>query len=64
MNIAQGNLTIVDGNLFWKGQFVLTESLMYHRDEETKLIKVEVRSGDETVLTDMEASGVKIRRLK
>lgn len=64
MNIAQGSLAIVDGNVFWKGQFVLTESLMYHHDGDTKLVKIEVRNGSEDVLVDMESAGIKVRRLK
>ena len=64
MKVAQGNLAIVDGNVFWKGQFVMTESLLYHFDGEVKMVKVEVRGGDEMVLADMESAGIKVRRLK
>jgi hypothetical protein len=64
MNIAQGNLAIVDGKVYWKGALVPVETLFLHYDGDTKIVRFEVRGGDEAVLADIEAAGVKIRRVK
>lgn len=64
MNIAQGNLAIVDGKVYWKGTFVPVETMFLHYDGDTRMVRFEVRNGNEAVLADIEAAGIKIRRLK
>lgn len=65
MNIAQGNLTIVDGKVYWRGQVVPVETLFLHYDGDTKIIKLEVATSvDPLVLAEIETAGIKVRRLK
>lgn len=64
MNIAQGKLAIVDGRVFWNGvEVVGLVSIFMHVEDDSSRIKFEVSGGDEAVLTEMEATGIKIRRM-
>lgn len=65
LNTAQGNLAIVDGDkVFWKGAAVAgVESVFLHSDESETRVKLFVANGDEPTLADMEAAGIKIRRV-
>ncbi len=65
MNIATGNLAIVDGKVFWKGQEIPVETLFLHFDGDTKLIKFEVLPTiDPLVLMEINAAGIRVRVLK
>ncbi len=62
---AKGNLAIVDlTTVFWKGQRIEgVEAVWLHADEDTQMLKIRVRDGVETLLAEMEAAGIKIRRV-
>ena len=64
MQTVQGNLAIIEGKVYWKGVLVPTEALFLHYDGDMRIVRFEVRGGDEAVLADIEAAGVKVRRLK
>lgn len=63
---AQGSLVIIDlTTVWWKGQKVEgVEAVMVHADDDSQTVKLRV-SGDQTALhADMEAAGIRIRRVK
>lgn len=65
VNGITGKLTLVDlRNVFWNGQRVDgVEGVFIHADENTELVKLDIRNGDPALAEDMEAAGVRIRKM-
>lgn len=66
INSMTGKLTVVDlRNVFWNGVPVTgVASVFIHADEDSALVKLEVLNGDEQQIAELEAGGVRVRRLK
>lgn len=62
---TQGSLVIVDlMTVYWKGQKVDgVESVMVHADDDSQVVKLRVSGTQLDLCADMEAAGIRIRRI-
>lgn len=65
MRSVQGRFTLIDfRKAFWNGTQVQgVENVFIQADQDSEMVKLVVRNGDESILSEMEAAGIKIRRL-
>lgn len=61
---AQGSLVIVDGSkVYWKGQQISAVGVMVHSDVDSRVVKLRVNGDEAVAYAEMEAAGIKVRRV-